>query len=425
MLGLQLANRLAQRGDRVTLIEGADRLGGLASAWRLDDVVWDRHYHVTLQSDSHLRGLIAELGLEDEMRWISCRTGCFADGKLYSVSSSLEMLRFPLLGLIDKIRLGATLVYGSRIKDGRPLERIPVAEWLRRWSGQRTYERFWLPLLRSKLGEAYQETSAAFIWATIRRLYAARRAGLRGDLFGYLPGGYARLLDRLGDRLRQQGVSIRLGQRVQRIRREDSGHSIVFDDGEAQRFDRVIVTAAAPIAAALCPELTEQEIERLRGVRYLGIVCASVLSRRSLGDFYVTNLLDEGLPFTGVIEMSALVDKEQFDGHSLIYLPRYLDPGDPYLEASDSQIEEDFLTALQRVHPDFDRDDVRCFRVSRVRQVFALATLGYSDRLPPIVTSVPGLYLANSAHIVNATLNVNETLQLAERALESIAESET
>jgi hypothetical protein len=34
-----------------------------------------------------------------------------------------------------------------------------------------------------------------------------------------------------------------------------------------------------------------------------------------------------------------------------------------------------------------------------------------------MTTSVPGLHIVNSAHIVNGTLNVNETVQLAERAL--------
>lgn len=34
----------------------------------------------------------------------------------------------------------------------------------------------------------------------------------------------------------------------------------------------------------------------------------------------------------------------------------------------------------------------------------------------PMATSVPGLWIINSAHIVNGTLNVNETVQLAERA---------
>ena len=64
MLGMTLAHRLAQQGQRVTLCEAAPQLGGLASAWTLGDVVWDRHYHVTLLSDTHLRALLDEIGLE-------------------------------------------------------------------------------------------------------------------------------------------------------------------------------------------------------------------------------------------------------------------------------------------------------------------------------------------------------------------------
>ena len=94
MLGLTLAHRLAQAGDAVTVFEAAPFLGGLASAWDLDGVVWDRHYHVTLLSDTHLRALLSELGLEHEMEWRETRTGCYTDGRLYSVS---EHPRVPAL----------------------------------------------------------------------------------------------------------------------------------------------------------------------------------------------------------------------------------------------------------------------------------------------------------------------------------------
>ena len=63
ILGMTLAHRLAQQGKDVTLFEAADHLGGLADAWQLGDVTWDRHYHVMLLSDPHLRGVLAELGL--------------------------------------------------------------------------------------------------------------------------------------------------------------------------------------------------------------------------------------------------------------------------------------------------------------------------------------------------------------------------
>ena len=60
LLGMTLAHRLRQRGHRVTLLEAGPELGGLASAWSIGDVVWDRHYHVILLSDTHLRGLLGE-----------------------------------------------------------------------------------------------------------------------------------------------------------------------------------------------------------------------------------------------------------------------------------------------------------------------------------------------------------------------------
>ena len=79
LLGMTMAYRLAQQGKKVTLFESAEQLGGLASAWQLQDVVWDRHYHVTLLSDLQLRTLLSELGLEHEMVWVESKTGVYAN----------------------------------------------------------------------------------------------------------------------------------------------------------------------------------------------------------------------------------------------------------------------------------------------------------------------------------------------------------
>jgi protoporphyrinogen oxidase len=417
VLGMTLAHRLAQGGRDVTLFDAADRLGGLAAAWSLDGVVWDRHYHVTLLSDSHLRALWAELGLEGELRWATTRTGFYSGGRLHSMSNSLEFLRFPPLRLVDKLRLAATILHASRVKDPAPLEGVLVSDWLRRWSGDRTFETIWLPLLKAKLGEHYQRTSAAFLWATIARMYAARRTGLKKEMFGYVAGGYARVLDRFAEVLAGEGVALRTGHVAERIGPAPAGGiHVEFRNGRRETFDQVAVTVPAPVAARVCQGLSEDEGARLQGVQYLGIVCASLLLKKPLAGFYVTNITDAGIPFTAVVEMSALVDRAQLGGKTLVYLPKYVDPEDPAFDLSDGEIEASFLAALERMIPAFNRGDLLAFRVSRVRNVFALPTLHYSRRLPPMTTSVPGLHLVNAAHIVNGTLNVNETIQLANRA---------
>ncbi len=419
MLGLTLALRLAQQGHRVTLFEAAGRIGGVADAWRLDEVTWDRHYHVICLSDSVLRGLLSELGLEHSIEWVETRTGFYDAGRLVSISSNLEILRNLPMSLWDKLRLGAAMTYISQVRRGRRLEKVLVADWLIRLSGRRVFERLWLPLLEAKLGDNYRQASASFIWAVARRLSKARRMGLDKERFGYVPGGYDRILDQLGAALADAGVEIRLETPVRRIQAVAGGDGgvTVQAAGAEERFDQVAVTLPAPLAARVCVGLAGDERSRLEGITYQGIVCASMLLRRPLAGYYLTYVTDTSLPFSAVVEMSALVDPEKhFGGRGLVYLPKYVKSDDPLLETPDAEIESDFLAAFERMFPDFRRDDVLCFRISRVRHLLALATLGYSDRLPPITTSVAGVHVVNSAHIVNGTLNVNETVQLAEGA---------
>lgn len=414
LLGMTVALRLAQAGHRVTIFEAASQCGGLAAPWRLGEATWDRHYHVTLYSDTELRALLDELQLADRMHWVTTRTGFFVDGKLFSFSDVMDFLRFPPLSPLEKARLGATILAASRITDWKPLERVTAVDWLTRYSGRNTVEKIWLPLLRAKLGTYAESASAAFIWAIIARMYAARRTGMKRELFGYVEGGYDRTLRRFEERLRELGVTIQTDCRTDTVEPVADGVAVVAG-GLVERFDSVLVTLASPLAARVCGALSERERLLLTGVEYQGIVCASLLSDTPLSPYYVTNITDAWVPFTAVIEMTALVDRAAFNGNSLIYLPKYASVSDSIFKLDDASIESEFVAALHRMHPAFSAANVRAFRISRVPYVFPVPTLGYSDRLPPVRTSLPGLYLANSTHIVNGTLNVNETVKLANR----------
>ena len=417
ILGLTLALRLRQKGHDVTIFEAAQEIGGLASAWQIGDITWDKFYHVILMSDLHTRGILKELHIEKDMQWRETKSGFYTDGKLYSMSNAIEFLQFPPLNLVDKIRLGMTIFMASKRKDWQNLEKVPVEQWLRSWSGNNTFEKIWLPLLRSKLGENYKNTSAAFIWATIQRMYAARQAGLKKEMFGYMPGSYATTLQKFEEKLVTEGVKIRTGIKVGAINRINNGLSIKLSDNKTEKFDQAIVTSPSPLAAQMCPDLSEEEKQKLNDIQYLGVVCASILLKKSLSPYYVTNITETWVPFTGVIEMSSLVDKDQFNGNALVYLPKYVTPDDPELNLADEEIRGKYLSALKKMHPDIQDEGILAFQVARARYVFALSTLGYSKNLPPMQTSVSGLYIINSAHIVNGTLNVNETVQLAEKAV--------
>ena len=116
-------------------------------------------------------------------------------------------------------------------------------------------------------------------------------------------------------------------------------------------FDSAVLTVSCPIVSRLCPQLTRAESERLARVVYQGVVCPSWLLKRPLAGFYVTNITDKWVPFTGVIETTALVDRASFGGNTLVYLPRYLTQDDAMWNVPDEQISEEFFAALCRMVP--------------------------------------------------------------------------
>lgn len=420
MLGLTLALRLAERGKRVTILEAGDRLGGLADAWTLDhaggSVTWDRHYHVTLLSDANLGTLLHELNLDQSIVWGTTHTEFYTQNTFHPLNNAIDYLKFPPLRLFDKMRLAGTILYGSSIEDGRKLEEISAEDWLTQLSGERTWAELWQPLLRAKLGENASRASAAFIWAIIRRLYAARRSGLKTERFGYIDGGYDRVVKRFAEVLQAKGVTIETDSAVKSVHR--SAHAIALRTAKGDRvFDRCVSTAPAAVAANMAVDLTAVEKSRLAGIVYQGIVCASVVLKQPLNGCYLTYIADPDVPFTAVIEMTALVDKQTMGGNTLVYLPRYVASTDEMFTWTDDALRAYMLPPFLHMYPHLTAADVLAMRFSRVRHVLPISTIGYTHRLPPMTTSIPELFLVNSAHILNGTLNVDETIKLANTAM--------
>ncbi|MEO8852693.1 MAG: FAD-dependent oxidoreductase, partial [Ginsengibacter sp.] len=99
MLGMTLALRLSEKGYKVTIYESAEKAGGLTSSWKMNDVTWDRFYHVILMSDLNTRKILNEIGLDNDLNWVETKTGFYSDGKLYSMSNLVEFFKFPPINL--------------------------------------------------------------------------------------------------------------------------------------------------------------------------------------------------------------------------------------------------------------------------------------------------------------------------------------
>ena len=414
--GLTCAFYLLRAGLDVTVIETCPQLGGLATSFDFGPFFWDRFYHCILTSDKPLLQLIEDLSLKDELRWTHTKVGFFADGKLHSMSSSLDFLRFPPLGVWEKVRLAAGIAYASRIKDGRRLESELASDWLRRIFGKENYRKMWAPLLKCKLGACRDEASAAFIWATIARLYSTRENGGRKECLGYVRGGYRTVFSRLVAQITAMGGRILTDTAVQQIRA--AADIEIVSRHQCLHFDKAIATIPSPILTKIAPQLAHSYVQKLTQVKYLGVVCVALVLKCKLSPYYVTNIT-ENVPFTGIIEMTNLVSTEETAGYHLVYLPKYTSPNDPLFDGDERSIWEVFRAGLLRVAPQFRESDIESRHLFRERYVQPIPVLQYSEIVPEMQTNVNGLLVANTTQIINSTLNNNEMVKIARRAVDA------
>jgi protoporphyrinogen oxidase len=422
--GLTAAFYLQRAGVQTTILEGRPELGGLSSYFNFGPFSWDKFYHCILTSDTPLLQLVDDLGLTPELRWTETKVGFYSDQKLYSMSSSLDFLMFPPLSLWQKMRLGAGILYTSRIQDGRPLEKFLASDWLKKIFGEKNYAKMWGPLLKCKLGACREEASAAFIWATIARLYSTRdKNSSQKERLGYVRGGYRTVCLKLVEEIERMGGTILKNMPVEQLISTADGGLDVISQKQCLHFDRVIATIPSRPLLQAAPQLSPATARKLTEIKYLGIVCYALVLKRKLSPYYVTNLTDEDLPFTGIIEMSNLISGEETAGRHLVYLPKYTAPNDPLFAAGEEEIWQLFWKNLKRVFPDLDPSEIEQKYLFRERFVQPVPVLHYSDLVPEMQTNVPGLLLANTTQIINSTLNNNAMVKIARQAVTHIVES--
>lgn len=410
MMGLSLAYRLSQQGHQVTVLETNEQLGGLATHYDFGAFVWDKFYHVILPCDTDLVNLIKDIGLKDKLHWRPTLTGCYIDQKLYSISNTIEFFMFPPLSIMGKLRLAFTMLYGSRVNNWQKLEKIPVEKWLLKISGKNAYQKLWKPLLLAKLGENYQRVSAVFIWSYIKRLFSARDSSLHKEQLGYVEGGYKTVFDRLAELIRASGGNVLASTKVQYIAPHPEKGIWVESNRGKELFDKVIFTAPVNVLQ----QVISNDLAQVSGdgnVEYLGVICMVLITRKPLVPFYIVNLADSRIPFTGVLGMSNLVSLKETNGLHFTYFPKYIHSEDPLLKQPDQSLRDLFFKGLRLMFPDLDADDIVSVHINRAQKMQPLQVLNYSRMVPQVFTQHKDFYVLNTSQFIKDTLNNNTVVR--------------
>jgi len=154
-------------------------------------------------------------------------------------------------------------------------------------------------------------------------------------------------------------------------------------------------------------------------VEYLGVICAVLVTRKPLLPYYVLNIADERVPFTGVIGMSNLVSTSETAGLHLTYLPKYVHSDDPLLRESDESLQKQFLRGLAVMFPEFDLGSMVGLHINRAFKVQPLQIIGYSELVPTATTTHPDFFVLNTSQFAANTLNNNDVIRAVDYFMES------
>ena len=416
--GLTAAYRLARLGYRVTLWERSNEFGGLAAAFEVPGGKIEKFYHHLFMSDRAIVALANEIGCGDRLRWLPSQNSYFSGGRIYSLASPMDLLKLPVVPFVDRLRIGLVTLYlqtiPSRGERWRALERITAVDWLRKWLGDRAFERTFGAQLRAKFGPRAGEVAMVWFWNKIYLRTQSRPGLFSKEFLGYFDGSFSVIIDALVEAGRREAVEFHLSAAIERI--ESDGERISIATGAGlEDVDAVVVTTPTPLLARLMPDLPADYLAKLRGSTYQGAACVLLRLDQQLTGTYWLNIADSSLPFTVVVEHTNFVDSAQYNDNHYVYVNTYVDTDHRYLSMNENDLLEEYLSYLSRLNPDFSAAWVQESWVFRTPAAQPVVGLNYSDRRPDHRTPVPGVYLASMSQIYPEDRGTNYGVALGEQ----------
>lgn len=411
--GMSAALDLVKAGNEVTLFEGSDHPGGLASGFKKPKWEWslEKFYHHWFTSDKEMFKLFEELGVSSKVVIRTPKTVMFYRGKFYPFDSIPAAILYPGLGWgINKIRFGLVGVYLRLTNNWQPMEKTTVDAWMRKWAGDRVYDEMWQPMLVGKFGERFApQVNMAWMWA---RMHA------RTTSLATYEGGFQQFAEDFAHILQEKGVSIRYNSKIDHLEAAEGGVELTLVD-EKELFDQVLVTVSPGQLAKMAPSLSEEYLKGLLELKHLGAVVMVLSLKHPLSreGYYWYNLpKKEGYPFLALVEHTNFMDKSHYNNEHLLYCGDYLENDHEYFSLSKEELLARFLLSLKKINPDFEPEWVNESWLFREHYAQPVPFINHSRNIPAIQTPIKGLYFASMSQVYPWDRGTNFAVEIGRRA---------
>ncbi len=407
--GLAAAYELQKAGIDVTIIEKDNAPGGLAIGYQAKNWDWtlEKHYHHWFTSDNFVLDLAKDIDHKVIIK--RPKTSVFLKNRLYELDSPKAILAFPLLPLVDKIRMSFVLAFLKFDPFWKPLEKLNAIKILTKTMGKKAFSMLWEPQLRNKMGKYADEISLVWFWTRINK---------RTPSLAYPEGGFLSFAKHLSEVIEKNKGTILYSTETIAIK-DDEKVTVTIKTGEKKKdltFDRVIVTLPTYLFLNLTPQLPQSyrdKMVRLRGLGATNMVLR--LKKQFMPDTtYWLSICEKNSPVMVVVEHTNLMDKTHYNNEHLIYIGNYPESTSKEFSMAKEDLLKKYDEVLLKINPDY-KTSLIDYDIFRAPFAQPIVPTNYSRLIPPFTTPLKHVFLANIEQVYPWDRGTNYAVELGQK----------
>ncbi|HVA74968.1 MAG TPA: hydroxysqualene dehydroxylase HpnE [Acidimicrobiales bacterium] len=406
LAGITAALECADAGAHVTLVEKRTGLGGLTRSFRHGDLWLDNGQHVFLRCCTEYLSLLYRIGAADEVELqdrldipvVSPARNAGGQPVIGNLRRSGwpvplhlagSLVRYPHLGIADRLKLGRAVLGLSRLRlDDPALDLHTFASWLRaHHQSDAAITALWdlitVPTVNLPAAQASLTMAAKVFKTGLLSESSAADIGWSRVPLGRLHG------ERAAAALEGAGVEVRTGERVRQIRTRVRGGFEVLGDGWSADADGVVVAVPHDEVGALLPQGSVRAQERLGDLGTSAVVDVHLVLDRRVTEWPVMSAVGSTVQWVFDRTSSSGLTSGQL-------LAVSLSAADALLPRRPEDIASEVQAELARLLPSFSRARVVDSVVTKERHATFKAVPGTAALRPPAATSLPGLAVAGA-----------------------------
>jgi len=413
--GLAAAHALAKQGISVTVFEKDEKPGGLAIGYQEKEWDWslEKHYHHWFTNDKSVLDLAREINHKVFIK--RPKTSVYIEEQIFQFDSPKEVLLFPKLSVVDRLRMAAVVGAIRYNPFWKPLEKFNASTFLPKAMGERAYKMIWEPLLVNKFGNFADDISLAWFWARLTK---------RTPSLAYPEGGFLAFANHLVDKIKQRDGKVLFNTEIVEVK-DDGTVSVIWKtpDGKqkVENFDRAIFTTPSFLFIKSVPQLPEdytKKYARLKGIGATNLILRMKQPFFADGTYWLS-MCDPKSPALAIVEHTNFMDKIHYNNEHLIYIGNYLSTDDPRFEMDKEERLKLFDPMLKKINPDYKKHVIG-YELFKAPFAQPIIPTNYSKMIPPMTTPLPNIFLANIEQVYPWDRGTNYAVELGEKVAKLI-----